>query len=475
MDSTSPSIDTGHPPGSWRELVQVAWPLVISAGSFSLMFVADRIFLTWYSTDAMAAAGASGVLHWTVIALFLGTAMYVNTFVAQYDGAKQPRRVGAALWQGVYFAIAAGLLVAAVAPFSDRIFAALGHAANVQRLESEYFSLLCYGTPPMLLSAALSCYFSGRGRTMAIMWVNLLSTGTDLVLDYPMIHGWGPFPELGIRGAAITNVIGSFVAVTAYLLLMLRDVEGRRYGLWTEWRFDGALFRRLLKFGMPSGINFLIDGVCFTLFIQLVGRIGEQELAATNLAFVLNMLVFVPILGLNTAIMTLTGQRIGEGRPDLAVRTTWVAFGIAEAYTLCFALVYVLRPEWFLAICRWQADVADFQPLERHVVVLLRFVAVYSLFDVMTVTFGAALRGAGDTRFVLVYSLLAGFYLMVLPTYLAIEYGGGMIGAWWAVTAFIVTLGVGFFLRFQGGKWKQMRVIETAAEETDPELAEAAV
>src|SRR5688500_20411281 len=122
MDSASPALNTGHPPGSWRELVQVAWPLVISAGSFSLMFVADRIFLTWYSTDALAAAGAAGLLHWTAIALFLGTAMYVNTFVAQYEGAKQPARVGAALWQGIYFAVVSGVLVAAAGLLADVIW-----------------------------------------------------------------------------------------------------------------------------------------------------------------------------------------------------------------------------------------------------------------------------------------------------------------------------------------------------------------
>lgn len=477
MDSASPSVRTQHPPGSWRELVQVAWPLVISAGSFSLMFVADRIFLTWYSTDALAAAGAAGMLHWTAIALFLGTAMYVNTFVAQYEGAKQPERVGAALWQGLYFAIFAGLLVAGAGLLADGIFSRLGHPPGIQRLESDYFSLLCYGTPPMLFSAVLACYFSGRGRTMAIMWVNLLSTGVDFVLDYPLIHGWGPFPEWGIRGAAITNAIGASVGVVAYLILMALDADRRRYGLWTERRFDGELFRRLLRFGLPSGFHFLIDGICFTLFIQLVGWIGERELAATNLAFVLNMLVFVPILGLNTAIMTITGQRIGEGRPDLAARTAWKAFGIAEAYTVAFAAAYVLFPEWLLTIVRWQADAAEFEPLGEYVVVLLRFVAVYSVFDVMTVTFGAALRGAGDTRFVLVFSSLSGLLLMVLPTYVAIVYlGGDMLSAWWAATVFIVTLGTGFFLRFQQGKWKRMRVIETTAAEAEAgQLAEAAL
>jgi MATE family multidrug resistance protein len=445
--------------GSWRELVQVAWPLVVSSGSLSLMYVVDRMFLSWYSQDALAGSGPAGLLHWTIISLALGTAVYVNAFVAQYDGAGRPDRLAASLWQGVWFSLVAGALVIPLGPLAKGMFALIGHETGVQRQEVAYFVPLCYGTVPILLSATLACYFSGRGKTRAIMWVNLASAAIDGALNYVLIFGWGPVPALGAAGAAISTVVGSVASVAMYAVLMFRDANAA--SLAAHWRPDRELLGRLLRFGMPSGTHLLVDGLCFTLFIQIVGLVGSRELAATNLAFTLNTLVFVPILGLNTAIMTLTGQRIGEGRPELAVRTTWLAFAVAEAFTLGCAAVYLLAPSLILLPYRYRTDPVEFVVLSDQVIVLLRFVAVYSVFDAASIVFGAAIRGAGDTRFTLWFAAVTGVVLMVLPTWVAYRYfDGGLLSAWSAATVLIIVLGIGFYLRFQGGKWKSMRIIE---------------
>jgi MATE family multidrug resistance protein len=469
---TAADASTRPAPGSWRELAQVAWPLVISSGSLSLMYVVDRMFLFRYSTDALAASGPGTLLHWTLISLAFGTAVYVNTFVAQYSGAGRPDRVAAALWQGIWFSLAAGLLFVPVGAFAKELFALVGHDPAVQRYEADYFAPLCYGTTAFLLTATLACYFTGQGRTLTVMWVNVLIALINIVLDYVMVFGWGPFPEWGAYGAAVATALAQAVGAVLYVGLILREADGASVA--AAWRLEPDLMRRLLKFGLPSGSHLLVDGLCFTLFVQIVGLMGPRDLAATNLAFTLNMLVFVPILGLNTAIMTLTGQRIGEGRPELAVRSTWMAFVAAEAFTVGCALVYLLAPGLVLLPYRRDTDPAEYAALSAQVIVLLRFVAVYSTFDAMTVIFGAAIRGAGDTRFAMWFSGLAGLALMVVPTWVAYRYfEGGLMAAWTAATVLIVVLGIGFFLRFQGGKWKSMRVIESAGEDLTPAPVEA--
>jgi MATE family multidrug resistance protein len=452
---------TVHPPGSWRELFSVAWPLVISSGSLSAMFVIDRIFLTWYSEEALAAAMPAGMVHFALISLFMGTAAYVNTFVAQYEGAGRRDRVAASMWQGVYFALAASLFVLPFGFLGGPLFSRFGHEVAVARLEADYFAIQCFGTTPMLLSAVISCFYSGRGRNMVVMWVNLASVSVDLSLDYAMIFGWGPFPEMGIRGAALSNVIGATVGALLFAVLVWRDAEREGYGLWAGRGFDGDLFRRLLRFGLPSGFHWLVDIFCWTIFLLLVGRLGTQPLAASNLAFNLNSLVFVPLLGVGTAVMTLVGQRIGDGRPELAVRTVWIACGASQAYTLAFVGVYLLLPEVILAPYRSQTNAAEFEQVSALVIPLLRFVAVYSCFDALAVVFGSAIRGAGDTRFVLWYTLVMGLLVLVVPTF-AVQtwWGGGMTASWSAATLFVVVMGLGFMARFMGGSWKSMRVIE---------------
>jgi MATE family multidrug resistance protein len=448
-------------PGSRQELLRVAVPLVLSSGSLSLMYVVDRIFLTWYSTDALAAALPAGMLHWTLVSLFLGTAGYVNTFVAQYEGSGRPDRVSASLWQGIYLSVAASLALLLALPLAGPLFDLLDQKPVVRAMEVEYFSIACLGTLPFLVQASLACFYSGRGQTRIIMWVNLAAAVTNMLLDYLLIFGAGPIPRLCISGAALSTVLASCVSTVLYVVVLWRDPAARQYKLLAGWRFDRELLARLLRYGLPNGMHLFVDIVCWTLFVYLVALMGEDQLVATNLAFNLNALAFVPMLGFGTAISTLTGQRIGEGRPELAIRTTWTACRMAVAYMAFFAVVYVLLPDLILYPYRIGSDPAEFAALRAHVIVLLRFVAVYSLFDAMAIVFGAAIRGAGDTRFALVFTALASWSLLVVPTWLAYRYSShALFHSWTACTVFVAVMGLGFMLRFQQGRWMGMRVIE---------------
>lgn len=452
-------------PGSTRELLAIAVPLVFSSGSLSLMHVIDRIFLTWYSTEALAASMPAGVLHWTVMSIFIGTATYVNTFVAQYEGSGRKDRVVASVWQGVYLAVVGGACVPAVfAPLCPLIFAAAGHTPVVQALEADYFSILCFGAVPMIAASAMSTFFSGRGRTQVLMWVNFGIAAVNIVLDYVMIFGVGPFPEMGIRGAAIATVISQVCGVLMYAALIVRERDRDGYAIFRQRGFDRELFGRLLRYGLPTGFQFFSDIAGFMVFIFLIGQIGTAEQAATNLAFNLNSMAFIPMMGFGTAVMTLVGKRIGEGRPELAVRTTWLAFGWCSAYMLVFCAIYILLPDVILYPYAVKQTPAEFAPIRELVHVLLVFVAVYSFFDGMMIIFGSAVRGAGDTRFSLVFTLIAGWSLMVAPTWIVWTFfEPDLLAAWSAVTAYLVVAGFGFLVRFQMGQWKSMRVIEDDA------------
>ncbi len=384
-----------------------------------------------------------------------------------WDNTKGPACVIASapvLWQGVYLSLIAAALLLVCVPLAPSIFNWFDHDAPVQALEVRYFTIMCWGTAPLLISTTLACFYSGRGHTTVIMVVNLIATLINAALDYLLIFGKAGFPRMGIDGAAIATSTAFASIAVMYVVWMFWTERGSQYGLWSGRRFDHALFLRLLRFGLPSGIQQFLDIACWTLFIQLVGRLGTQELSATSLVFNLNSMVFIPLLGLGTAVMALTGQRIGEGRPQLAVRTTWMAFGLASFYVALFCGIYLLAPETILSPYGLGAE---HETVRELVVFLLRFVAVYSWCDAMTVVFSAAIRGAGDTRFALLFSLPCGITLLVLPTTVALHYGSaGFAMAWYAVTVFITVLGFGFLARFQGGRWKTMRVIEHTAADT---------
>lgn len=459
-----------HRPGGYAELLVIAIPMMMSAGTQSIMHVIDRVFVTWLSADALAAALPAGILYWSCLSLPFGIASYVNTFVAQYDGAGKPERVAASVWQGLYFAVIAGMLIALMAPWSETIFNFIGHAPEVAKLEAIYFSWLCWGGVPAVMQAVLSAFFTGRGETRTVLAVNIVCVAINAVLDYAFIFGWGPIPRYGIAGAAMTDVMGSALAVLIFMGLLFRPALVRVYPITTAWRFDRGLFLDLMRFGGASGFQMFIDVAGFTAFMMIIGWSDPKDLAATNLAFNLNTLAFIPVVGLGIAVSTLVGQRIGEKRPDLAEASTWKGVIVGCGYMLGAAVIYVGLPHVLILPYSAFADPVEFAATQQTVTILLRFVAIYSFFDAMAIIFGSAIRGAGDTRFAMLFGFITAWLMLVLPTYLTwLAWGPQLYWSWTYCAIYVIVLGFGYCFRFMQGSWRSMNVMHRGETDT-PEL-----
>ena len=445
----------------YKEVLNLAFPLILSTGSWSIQHFVDRMFLTWYSADAIAASVPAGVLNFTFISLFIGTGNYVSTFVAQYFGAKREDRIGPAVWQGLYFAIGAGLLMQALYPFTKFIFMAAAHAPSIQALEISYFNILLSGSVPTIVAAVCSAFFMGQGKTWPVMWVNFSSIGINLILDYFMIFGHWIFPEWGMAGAAIATVIAAWINMLVFIILLFLKDNDERFGIRRNWQFEFDLFKRLLRFGFPNGVQFMLEMMGFSFFIILVGRLGTESLAATNIAFNLNALIFLPMVGFGMATSIMVGQYLGMNQPELAEKYTWSTFHMTFLYMSLGALFYIFFPDVLIAPYASGADPESFQSIYNITVKLLYFIAFYSLFDTMNLVFSGAIKGAGDTRFVMILMVVLSWTLMVIPTYVAcVVLGKNVFWGWSFATLFVVTLGTSFYFRFRQGKWKSMRVIE---------------
>jgi MATE family multidrug resistance protein len=438
---------------------------MVQTAFWSIMWFIDRMYLMWYSADSMAAALPAGMYFWTMICFPQGIAAFVNTFVAQYYGAGRYERIGLAVKQGIGLGSVATPLFFLAIPLAPWLFRGAGASPEIIRQEVLYFQTLALGAGALVISAAQSSFFTGRGLTRVVMLVDVAGSLVNIVLDWVFIFGKFGFPEMGIAGAGLATSIANWSIVFIYWWLMRRrPAERQKYGL-DAGGIDWEILRRLFRYGVPGALPQLVEAAGFTILIRQVSIIGRVEAEATNLAFNVNAIAFVPLIGLGIGVSTLVGQKLGEERPHLAARATWTAVLLAVIYTALFAVPLIIVPEWFLVFHAAQAEASHFAPVAALTTQLFKFIVMYCLFDALQIIFVGALKGAGDTRFILLTAFVVSTLSIVTGTVgedvLRWEQTGWRLwGWWWIITGWIFTLGLVYFARFLAGHWRDMRVIE---------------
>jgi MATE family multidrug resistance protein len=434
--------------------------LILSNGFWALQITLNRVLLSRAGSDCIGAATAAAMLYWTPICLLQGVAAYAATFVAQYQGAGQPHRIGPSVWQALYFAVASGIAFLALIPLAPMLIALVGHPSVLREMEVAYFRCLAVNALPTLVTAAINGFFVGRGESRTVLLVNGVGLTVTGVLAYAWVSGrWG-FPAWGVAGAGWATVTGSTLSCLLSLALMFRPSHDPLYATWSGWRPERDLMSRLLSFGVPGGLMVALDSLAFTLFILIVGRLGQAELAATSIAFTVNLITSLPSLGLGQAVAVLVGRRLGENRPELAGLVTWTGLKLTLIFTACIGVLFCTIPESLVWSLRAEADATAWADVMRHLPALMRFVAVYSIFEGAMIVLSFALRGDGDTRFVTAAALVLSWPVMVLPTWFAWQYGWGLYWPWTFASLYVQLLALTFLVRFCQGKWRSMRVIE---------------
>lgn len=459
------------------EVLSTAWPLMLSTGLFSLTLFVDRWMLYGFSDSAAAAALGAGTILWSINCLPMGICGYTNTFVAQYLSANRPSRALQVVWQGVLLGLLCGPFLFALGLFSEPLFRIVGHERHLAEQEAEYFVWLIPGTWATIIASALTGLFSGSGRSMILLYTDMVVTVVNGFLDYVLIFGVFGFPAMGVRGAALASSIALILKLVVLAWMASRDfrrksgimhanqeletVEERGTRVRDLLKRDWPLMQRLVHFGWPAGVSVVAEAWCFTTIMVLVGRLGDQAAAATTLALNVNLLAFIPLVGLGTAIGVLVGKYLVQEQVEKAKRMVFSGLLIGIAYSMIFVILYGFFPEWVMTIYSFDSDPERFEKMRPVLKPLLYFIACYCVFDAFQMVFVGALKGAGDTRFVLGGHLFAGIATLIGGIAFSTLEGMGGLYYWWSViTVWVILLAVIFTLRYLQGGWQTKRVIE---------------
>ncbi len=435
-------------------LLRLAFPIVLSRASQTVVGLSDAIMVAHLGAAALAATSTGATNAFSLLILPMGITFIVSSFSSQLFGrgdVASARRYG---WYGLVVAGVTQVVCFASIPFFGPVISLLPYEANVKALMETYLFWRILSGGAGIAIEALANYYGGLGRTLPGMVTNLFAMGANVVLNYLLINGAGPIPKLGVMGAALASSISTALAFLGFFVFFLREGKGLPMPKlsWPE-------FSRMLRFGLPSGFNWLFEFLAFVFFVNVVvAGLGTPAVAALNSVIALNSVSFMPSFGLASAGAVLVGQAIGSNRKDDVPHIVKLTAGTAMVWMTLAGLTYLLIPGVLLIPFARGEDGAA---VMEFGVRMLMVSAAWQVFDATATSLAECLRAAGDTLYPLVVRLLIAWLVFVPGAWFTVRsFGGGEIGAMVWLVIYIGLLALVLLLRFRSGKWRTMELIE---------------
>ena len=436
-------------------LVLLAGPIIGTMVSRTVMSFVDFWMVSKLGPEAMAAIMPAGISVWCMICFGFGVVTVTSTFVSQSLGRGELTECSRYTWQGLYLAVVLGLLVLPAWWAAPYYFAWAGHAPEVQRLEVVYFRVSLFSVVPIIAANVLANFFNGVHKPSVGLIAAVIANTFNVVGNYALIFGNLGCPAMGIAGAAWATAAASLLQFVILAAVWFGPAYARRYATRVAWRPSGSRMKRIIRVGLPVGVQFESDIFGFTVFtVFMVGGYGTAQLAANNLAFKFLEIAFMPVVGLSVALSAAVGEAIGRGRPDYARRVARWATGAAVGYMGLVGAVYLgLRYELPGLIL----DTPD-PEVVAWAAKLLVMCAVFQLFDAFGITLTGALRGAGDTFWPSLMTLGLTAVVFMGGGLMVMRFAPGLesVGPWLAATAFISTYAVVISFRWWYGPWERI-------------------
>lgn len=441
---------TGH---VGQAIVLLAIPTVIEMGMESLFAVVDVYFVSRLGSDAVATVGLTESLLVIVYTVAAGLGIGTTAIVARRIGEGDEDGAAEAAVQAVILGLVMSVLVGALgAAFATPLLEVMGATPGMLASSRGYAVVMLGGNATVTLLFLTNAVFRGAGDPAMAMRMLVIANAINIVLDPCLIFGWGPFPELGVTGAAIATNIGRGTAVAIQLWVLLSGRSRVRAGLrhlrlvpgvmWTVCRLSGAGF-----------VQVLIDTSSWIGLVRVISTFGSDALAGYTIGIRVILFAILPAWGLSSAAATMVGQSLGAGKPERAEESVWTAGRYTAAFLGVLGVAFVVWAPGIVA--QFTTDAA----VTAHAIDCLRIVSAGFVLFAYGLVFTQAFNGAGDT-WTPTRINFACFWVWQIPLawWLAVVLDWGPRGVYAAITIAFSTLAVVSAVVFRRGHWKTTAV-----------------
>jgi putative MATE family efflux protein len=329
----------------------------------------------------------------------------------------------------------------------------MGASEDVVEQGLFYAQIIFLSTGFNAIAMALTAVLRGAGDTRTPMKINVVSNLLIVFIGFPLIYGYLGMPKLGITGVAIATIISQFIAMVWVIMVMFSGNYAIRLRVSDLFKFNRSMVERILRIGLPTAVEQIVMRLGMLVFVKIAASLGTIGLAATQIAFNVFGMTFMPGMAFSIAASTLVGQALGAGKPDLAETYGWRVrkFGIVVAGIM--GIFFILFPTYIMMLYSPNPDIIE------QGAVGLRIMGFIQISQATQFILGGALRGAGDTKYPL-YSTFIGVWgiRIVLCLIFVYVFNWGIAGIWAAAAADQFSRSLLIHARFKKGKWKTIRV-----------------
>lgn len=432
-----------------KAIFYLSIPMVLEMIMESVFAVVDIYFVSKLGSDAIATVGITESLITIVYALGIGLSTGVAAMVSRRIGEKKPEEASRSAWQSIITGIViAGLIAVPGILFPEQLLRLMGANETIVNQMSGYTSIMLGGNITIMLLFIINAIFRSAGNPVLSMLVLWCANIINIILDPMLIFGIGPFPELGVAGAAVATNIGRGLAVILQLGILLKGVGIIKLNA-ISLKPDFNLIFRLLKLASGSVSQYIVATSSWVLLMRIMTYYGSEMVAGYTIAIRIIIFTLLPAFGIANAASTLVGQNLGANKPDRAEKSVWITGGLNVLILSLVGLIYILFPHAFIGI--FTDDVA----VTRYAISGLQIISIGFVSYGLGMVLVHALNGAGDTKTPFYINVIC-FWLFEIPLayFLARVLDWQHVGIFISIILAETLMTLFAFIAFRSGKWK---------------------
>ena len=430
-------------PAIWH----VAIPMMVSMGLQSLFNLVDIYFVGKLSAQAVAAVGMSGIVMFVMMTFIIGLGTSTRALVARFVGSNEMDKAFETAFASLTIALGLSVLVALFGTFlAPQILKLLGAEGEVLRLGVRYIRIMFIGMMGLAFSISVNSILQGAGDAKTPMIILLFSTGLNIILDPMLIMGYGPFPQLGVDGAAIATVSARGMAMVIGLIVLFRGKSGFKLSI-KDYSWSLKRIGQIFSIGIPAATQPLIRNISGLILIRIATGFGTASVAAYVIVMRIMMFALMPGIGLGDANGTIVGQNLGAGKLNRAKKAVWLTMGINTTILIPTGIMIAVFAAWIVSKFNAEPDVVMIGARSLKIFCLgMPFIAIGTVLT-------RAINGAGKT---VIPAILIAIALLGVRIPLAIGLSGTLLGTDGIFIAFVAsdfTLAAISMWYFLSGKW----------------------